>query len=240
MAAWDAGERDGAHVYLRTSAGIRELAFSDEPLHVAGWWPNGRGLLLRHDWGYCNSCNADGTRLASLSIGGRFTDLGVFNAHAGGYAWSPLGDLLVGTGGDRFVATGDPRVVVCKVADASCAEISRPANAVDLTPAWSPDGHFFVFARGIKPTGTTEGEIATWQDRLDLWIARADGSGQKKLQTPGGSYPTWSADGRAVSFIHAGERWRHDLYSGQNVSTGEKPTGARTRGWINYSAALAG
>jgi hypothetical protein len=173
-------------------------------------------------------------RLASLSVTGGFTDLGNFHPQAGTYAWSPNGDLLLGTGGDRFVVTGDPAVIVCNVAVGSCMQIPRPADTLDLTPGWSRDGRFLAFARGIKPAGIST--VGEWQDSLDIWIARADGSGQQELQTPGGSYPTWSADGRSVSFIHSGERWRHDLYTGQNVLTGEKVAGSPGRGWINYSA----
>jgi len=234
MSAWDAGESDGAHVYLRTPTGTRQLYQASEPVEVQGWWPDGQGLLVIHLWGYCNSCNADGVRLASLKLDGRFTDLGNFHPQAGTYAWSPRGDLLLGTGGDRFVVTGDPTVMVCYVAVGSCAQIPRPAGSLDLTPAWSLDGQFIVFARGKMPDGITE--AASWQNSLDIWIARADGSGQKRLQTPGGSYPSWSADGRSISFIHSGERWRHDLYTGQNVLTGETVTGTAGRNWINYSA----
>jgi Tol biopolymer transport system component len=177
MSAWDTGESDGAHIYLRTTTGTRELYQAAEPLEVQSWWPDGQGLLVTHRWGYCNSCNADGFRLASLRVNGRFTDLGNFHPQAGTYAWSPHGDLLIGTGGDRFVVTGDPKVMVCNLGAASCADISRPVATLDLTPSWSPDGKFIVFARGMKPDGITE--VATWQDSLDIWIARTDGSGQK-------------------------------------------------------------
>jgi Tol biopolymer transport system component len=234
MAAWDEGQRDGGHIYLNTTAGTRQLYHAAEPLVVDSWWPDGQGLLIRHLWGYCNSCNADGVRLASVTLDGRFTDLGNFHPQAGTYAWSPRGDLLLGTGGDRFVVTGDPTVFVCSVSAGSCAEIPRPPGNLDLTPAWSSDGKFIVFARGIKPDGITE--VGTWQDSLEIWIARADGSGQKRLQTPGGSYPTWSDDGRSVTFIHAGQRWRHDLYSGESVATAEMPPGIPGRGWVTYPA----
>jgi len=85
---------------MRSAAGARELASAAEPLQVAGWWPGGGGLLVWHQWGYCNSCNADGIRLAAVDISGRFVDLANVDLEAGGYAWSPTGrQLLIGTGG---------------------------------------------------------------------------------------------------------------------------------------------
>jgi hypothetical protein len=67
MSAWGERDRNGAHVYVHTSSGTRQLAFATEPIEVEGWWPDGQGLLIKHYWGYCNSCNADGIRLASTS-----------------------------------------------------------------------------------------------------------------------------------------------------------------------------
>jgi Tol biopolymer transport system component len=232
MSAWGERDRNGAHVYVRTSSGTRQLAFATEPIEVEGWWPDGQGLLIKHYWGYCNSCNADGIRLASLSINGRFADLSDFHPQAGIYAWSHHGDLLIGTGGDRFVVSGNPRVVICDSRVASCKEMHHPEGAADLTPAWSPDDKFIVFARGTKTVAIPV--EASWQDSLEIWTARADGSGQKKLQTPGGSYPVWSSDGRSISFIRGGTWWRYNLYTGQSEATAQTVARTSGRGWITY------
>ncbi len=239
VAAWDAGDASGAHVYIDDGNGQRALTTAAEPLTVAGWWPGGNGLLVWHAWGYCNSCNADGQRLSALSLDGSLVDLANIDLQAGSYSWSPNGRrLLIGTGGDRFVVLGDPHVVVCDFPSVACSVLPRPTGQLDLTPAWSPDGRFIAFARAPAP-GWTENineAVTAWQDHLGLWIARADGTGQELLDTPGGSYPTWSDDGRSLYFIHSGQRWRHDLYSGAIEDTGLIVAGqGGGRGWITYS-----
>ena len=238
FSAWDARDAGGAHIYLRDGASVRELVSAPEPLQVAAWWPGGSGLLVWHDWGYCNSCNADGVRLAALTVGGRLTDLANVDLQAGSYSWSPSGKrLLIGTGGDRFVIDGDPRVLICDFPAVSCFRVPSPVGQLDLTPAWSPDGRFITFARAPAPPPDEDinATVAAWQERLTLWIARADGSGQQQLDTPGGSYPTWSDDGRLIYFVHGGTRWIHNLYTNQNDDTGVSVKGDLGRGWINYS-----
>lgn len=238
LTAWTVGDSSGAHVFLRDGDGVRELVSSQEPLNLAAWWPDGNGLLVWHSWGYCNSCNADGVRLAALTLDGRLTDLANVDLEAGGYSWSSSGRrLLIGTGGDRFVIFGKPRVLVCDFPEVSCLTVRSPAGQLDLTPAWSPDFRYITFARGPAPQQGLDinATVAAWQDGLTLWIARSDGSGHEQLDTPGGSYPTWSENGRLIYFVHGGTRWIHDLYSGQNTDTGLTVTGNVGRGWINYS-----
>ena len=238
LSAWDAGDASGAHIYLRDGSSQRELVSAREPIYVAEWWPQDNGLLVWHEWGYCSSCNADGVRLATLKLDGRLTDLANVDTQAGGYSWSPTGHhLVIGTGGDRFVIFGRPRVLICDFPDVTCSTLNAPIGQLDLTPAWSPDGKFITFARGLAPEQgfNIDVAVATWQDRLGLWIARADGTGQQLLDTPGGSYPTWSADGRSIYFVRAGRRWRHDLYTGHNIDTGQVVISHPGRGWVNYS-----
>jgi Tol biopolymer transport system component len=179
----------------------------------------------------------DGIRLAALSLQGQLVDLSNVDVQAGGFSWNPDGHrLLIGTGGDRFVVQGDPKVLICDVWTAICVDLPRPAGNLDVTPTWSPDGRFVVFARGLVPSPSQDinATVAAWQNSLGIWIARSDGTGQQVLDTPGGSYPTWSDDGRTVSFVHAGHRWRHDLYSGTNADTGVVAIGVQGRGWITY------
>ena len=132
------------------------------------------------------------------------------------------------------------KVLICDFPQMSCRPIATPNGQADLTPAWSPDGRFITFARGTPPAlvnGDNFEVVAGFQESLSLWIARADGNGQERLNAPGGSYPTWSDDGRQIYFVHGGKRWIHDLYSDANIDTGVTIPGALGRGWITYSTA---
>jgi TolB protein len=54
------------------------------------------------------------------------------------------------------------------------------------TPAWSPDGTRIAFTRWSK-------------DGWNIWVARADGSGAKRIARNAND-PTWSRDGRTIAF----------------------------------------
>lgn len=237
--AWSVGDAAGAHVYVKRGGTVRQLLLAQEPVYVAGWWPDGRGLLAWHYWGYCNSCNFDGVRLSVLTMAGRLVDLANVDLQAGGYAWSPDGHhLLVSTGGNRFVVEGDPRVLICDTRDATCQPVARPPGDLDVTAAWSPSGHWIVFSRGQKPVlgPDVNDTLRAWQESLAIWVARADGSSEQMLATPGGSFPSWSPDGTAIYFVRMGHRWRHDLSTDANVDTGQIVTGAGGPGWIHYAS----
>lgn len=62
----------------------------------------------------------------------------------------------------------------------------------DNNPAFSPDGQWLAFVSNRSGRGA-------------LWLARADGSEQRKLFEPEdgrAAWPVWSPDGRALIFIH--------------------------------------
>jgi TolB protein len=63
----------------------------------------------------------------------------------------------------------------------------------ELDPAWSPDGTRIAFARNPDASSPTSG--------FDLHSIRANGSGQIRLTTSGGSQqPAWSPDGTKIAF----------------------------------------
>ena len=110
------------------------------------------------------------------------------------------------------------------------------ADVDDVTPALSPDGSHLAFARRSAPG----------LQRFQIWTARTDGSGARRLsQTPGSDdSPTWSRDGRAIAFtcftdtdhlcrVGADGRNRTTLTHGDHYDSG--PTYSSTGDTIAFS-----
>jgi hypothetical protein len=130
---------------------------------------------------------------AAISVTGRVAYTNEFSAlevdgvrvSGGEYpAWSPTGDRLAFLRGEalwvRDMSTGQER----RLADV--AIFSRFTQAYVTTPSWSPDGR----------------EIAFVGPGLKLSVARADGSGVRKLASGLDRQvsPAWSPDGERIAF----------------------------------------
>ncbi|MCA9673854.1 MAG: PD40 domain-containing protein [Kofleriaceae bacterium] len=90
--------------------------------------------------------------------------------------WSPDGRRVAYTVSTR---DGASEVWIADVAAATATRLSAP-GARDEAPAWSPDGAHLVYA-------------STRDRRIDLWIARADGTAESRLtDTPEEEWiPRW-------------------------------------------------
>lgn len=75
-------------------------------------------------------------------------------------------------------------------ADGSDLRPVADTQAQEMYPDPSPDGRWIVFSKNVSLSKRSPGEV---------WICRADGSEPRKL-ADSGTYPTFSADGRAVYF----------------------------------------
>jgi hypothetical protein len=91
---------------------------------------------------------------------------GAADAEEKDLAWSPDGSRLAVVRSGR---DGSSEIWVIDVAAASARRISAP-GARDEAPSWSPDGRHLVY-------------VSTRDQRIDLWIARADGSAESRLTT---------------------------------------------------------
>jgi Tol biopolymer transport system component len=147
-----------------------------------------------------------GTRSAVTSLSGRivfdnFSDVWSINANGTGLTrltrspepdfdatWSPDGTRIA----FRSERNGDSEIWLMN-ADGS----NQRRLAPGISPAWSPDGSRIAYAspgdilcppgRGPRCTGIS--------------IMNADGSGQHRLpHTDGGEYPSWSPDGKRITF----------------------------------------
>jgi len=185
----------------------------DNGIVVAGWWPDGKGLVLFVDPMHSASIAADGLNLYSLPLGGaprlltmalRFTDW---------LAWSPSGrDLLLVAGGGREVWTGK-RLARCDVLAAACHTLPQPPGVVSLDPAWSPRGARIAYVRArdagdIGGFGSTRG-LLSWVKTRTLWVADVSGGNARPLTAAGaGVYdPQWSRDGARLLYLRDNAVW---------------------------------
>jgi CubicO group peptidase (beta-lactamase class C family) len=76
-------------------------------------------------------------------------------------------------------------------------------------PAWSPDGRYVVFSRGVWGPEQPGRAVA------ELYIADADGGNLRQLTRNGRSnfLPAWSPDGSKIAYISGGSGWEtHEIY----------------------------
>ena len=175
----------------------------------------------------------DGSRLAFLSDRGGSKQIGVITVDGGEarpatsgalspseFAWSPDGKWLAFTGKPEPAARGeqsDVRVISrlhykqdgegfwdgrwkqIFVVSASGGEARQVTQGEydHAGPAWSPDGALLAYTGDASPD-------ADLDERNDLWIIRADGTGSPRRLTQrigAVESPAWSPDGRSIAYF---------------------------------------
>jgi DNA-binding winged helix-turn-helix (wHTH) protein/Tol biopolymer transport system component len=207
LVAYSQDADDGTALMLQTTAPVAPRALTDGKggRHdlLAAWSRDGREIAF---------IRVDGKRCRYLVVpasGGSPREVGAC-AQPNRFAWSPDGNALVAGGPaspSRVLHTIDLR-------DGSRHPFAytHPADAQDLAPAFSPDGKWLAFQRGVS--------------RADLWIVPATGGEPRRITRLGTNFYgfAWMPDGRALVAARYAEHGlrlsRIDVASGAMIDLG--------------------
>lgn len=183
-------------------------------IELAGWWPDGRGLVFWEIPQHSMSLSADGAPLMTLPLdAGEPTTLARMLTYPEWLSWSPGGDrLLLVSGGGR--AAWWPKVLaVCEVAAGTCRDLPQPPGMVSLDPAWSPAGDAIAFVRADLLEELLDGPALDWESSRALWLAAPDGTGAREVEAAGSGvhHPVWSGDGSHLLFVRDEALWLLDV-----------------------------
>ncbi|MFN2468016.1 MAG: hypothetical protein ABR521_07825 [Gaiellaceae bacterium] len=222
-------EQGARRAYVVSIAGgpprriIRPLCGKPEQLAALAWGPRGRLVYASSLVGYGRgSLSGNDTQIYAARTDG--SDARRFPgscADERAPAWSPDG---------RRIAYGSGPYLHVISADGSGDRRLTTGGA----PDWSPDGSTIVFSRpkdqvyvigaagGVPRQLTTEGtnEQPAWSStagriaftstrdgRPEVYTMRPDGSDQQRVTRLGGSDPSWSPDGRRLTYLFEHGVW---------------------------------
>jgi hypothetical protein len=123
-------------------------------LDLAGWWPDGSGVLAWLDYQGSASLAADGLPLldVSLATGHRRQLTKSMLQYGGWLATSKLKNTVaLIAGGDRVLTGGHKHLVICT--RTKCHAVAQRSNQVTFAPSYSSDGRLAVARdRAVRPT----------------------------------------------------------------------------------------
>ena len=223
----------GTPVVRRTS--------SQAALLVAGWWPDGQGLMAWADEQGSASLAADGQSLLSFPLsGGRPVTLGFTLLFPPFLATSPAQRLVaVDNGGDR-VLWDDKTILLCAPAGGCTGLPGGTPRATNLDPALSPAGPALAFVHASAALSRAQTfdqkSIAAWYATRSLWVY-VPGGRAYQITKAGTAVadPTWSRDGQLLLYVRDDGLWLINPRGSQARATqvvGRLFSGA----WPNYYA----
>jgi TolB protein len=179
-------------------------AGTDEGVIVAGWWPDGKGILFWPNPQHAASGSADGLQLQSLAVGSH-SPKGLTGTltYPEWLSWADERRVLLVAGFGREVWKSKA-LAFCHAGSGGCQNLPNPDGTVALDPAWSPKGDRIAFVQAAEDEG---GNPSEWVKTRTLWIASPDGTGARRIDGAGTGVfgPLWDAGGGRVLYVAGGE-----------------------------------
>ena len=198
---------------------------SQVSMELAGWWPDGKGIIYWADPESSQSLAADGVPLVSLDMAdGRSVTLATTLVHANWLSWSPNGTTLaVVAGGNRSVWGSGKRVELCSPVTGHCKPVPLTAGQkMSMEPVWSSAGQLaYVVAPGTwaAVTGPPPGapspqappygasNVSWWYDAQEIWAAGPSGASSHPLAAAGSGAHTPTATAKGLLYVRDGGLW---------------------------------
>lgn len=200
---------------------VKRIETPQAGIILAGWWPDGKGLLYWVDPSHSASLAVDGLGLFSLRLGDtKPKALTNSLVNPQWLSFSPQGRLLLVKGGGRTVWAGKSLAVIDVQAE-SVQDLKNPAGSVSLDPSFSPDGRRIAFVAAKDLGNNVWGfknpqELAAWVATRTIWIEDADGTNAHPVTSAGGGVyqPLWSKDGSRLLYVRDNALWMVEAEGG--------------------------
>lgn len=166
-------------------------------LEVAGWWPDGSGVLVRLDYLGSGSLEADGLPLLDISAasGHRRRLAKTALAYDAWLSTSAKRDEVAFiAGGDRELTLGGKHLEVCGTT--ACHEVTQPKDQVSFDPAFNAAGTLAVVRdRAITPHTFGMGFALKVADSGHVSVVQPGSVTPLREAGAGATSPVWSRDG---------------------------------------------
>ncbi|NLI13383.1 MAG: biopolymer transporter Tol [Peptococcaceae bacterium] len=219
------------------------VAKDDGMIHMAGWWPDAKGLLFRMAVQHSVSIMADGMELYSMPLAGGEPRL-LTNSliYPEWLSWSPDGSKLLAVKGTGREIWRNKSLVACDVKTGENIDLPQRPDTVSLDPCWSPDGKHIAYVEAVEREDLADaGEVTSWQQARTLWVADADGKNARQVNEAGTgiSRPLWSRDGSHIIYLKDNSIWLININGGSPVKiAGPLPDAPNSSGYYGYVSLL--
>ena len=232
---------------------VQRLVTPQSGIELAGWWPDGKGLLYWVDPVHSASLAADGMPLNSLQLGSTQPKTLAFGLDRPGWlSLAPRNNILMVKGGGRIVWAGQSLTVI-NVSSGDVRDLKNPPGCVAIDPSLSKDGSRIAFVAakdlGAKTWGFDNNQdLMAWVASRTLWVEQVNGSGAHPLTSAGrGIYqPCWSRDGSHILYVRDNCLWLIGADGGEpgeicGQIAADDPTGGAFGyyGFISYGSKMA-
>ena len=213
-------------------------------IELAGWWPDGQGILFWAVPLHSPSIAADGLPLQSLAVGSSEPiALPTMLLNASWISWDPSGKTLAVIAGGGRMAWDQKNLAFCDAAAGECRFLPQPKEQVTLDAAWSPGGEQIAMIRADRQPGMRRSryreDLEAWAKSRTLWLTDPDGTSLREIVSVGRGVhsPAWSKDGHHLLYVKDDALWVLDLKTNRTnrvISLQAENTQSEVHGAVNW------